>query len=130
MPADDKRGTSSRIGFLDLEENPVAVMPLSCGQARDIWLFLGSATRFARDRDDKCIYHEELIGELWQEYAAHTDPAILPALEKFVRFMDPLRALLEKPFVWRKIGNDARQSVFVTSCILMIIRRRPLVRGK
>ncbi|WP_075290813.1 hypothetical protein [Pararhizobium arenae] len=29
----------SRIGFLDFEEEPAAVMPLATAQARDIWLF-------------------------------------------------------------------------------------------
>lgn len=106
-----------RIGFLDLEEDPVRVMPLACAQARDIWLFLGSAARFARVPGDKYLYEEPLIADLWAEYARHADPQAVGALKEFVDFLNPLRGWLERDFMWRRIGNDARQSVFVTRCL-------------
>lgn len=111
-----------RIGFLDLEEDPVRVMPLPCGQARDIWLFLGSAARFARAPDNKYIYEEPLIMDLWAEYVRQTDPQVVDALKRFVRFLNPLRRWLENDFMWRHIGNDARQSVFVTRCLHRALR--------
>lgn len=113
----DMTWDGTRIGFLDLEEDPVRVMPLPCGQARDIWLFLGSAARFARVPDNKYIYEETLIRDLWTEYARHTDQQVIRALEKFVHFLNPLRGWLESDFMWRHIGNDARQSVFITGCL-------------
>lgn len=112
----------AHIGFLDLEEDPVRVMPLRSGQARDVWLFLGSAARFARVPENKYHYQPELIGTLWAEYSQHTDPAVLETLEKFVRYLNPLRVMLERPFIWRRIGNDARQSVFITGCIAQSLR--------
>ncbi len=113
-----------RIGFLDLEEDPVRVMPLPCGQARDIWLFLGSAARFARVPDNKYMYEEDLIRDLWAEYARHTDQQVIGALEKFVCFLNPLRGWLESDFMWRHIGTDARQSVFITSCLYKLLRHQ------
>ncbi len=112
MTWDDKR-----IGFLDLEEDPVRVMPLPCGQARDIWLFLGSAARFARVPDNKYLYEETLIRDLWAEYARHSDPQVIHALKNFVNFLNPFRSWPESDFMWRRIGNDARQSVFITRCL-------------
>lgn len=119
----DMTWDGNRIGFLDLEEDPVRVMPLSCGQARDVWLFLGSVARFARLPDNKYIYKEDLISDIWAVYVRDTDPQVIAALESFVMFLNPLRRWLEKNGLWRRIGDDARQSVFVTRCLVGILGR-------
>lgn len=120
----DMTWDGTRIGFLDLEEDPVHVMPLPCGQARDIWLFLSSAARFARAPGDKYIYEEPLIADLWAEYARHTDRQVIDALRKFINVLNPLRRCLEGDRLWQHIGNDARQSVFVTRCLYKILQHQ------
>lgn len=103
--------------FLDLEEDPVKVMPIKTAQARDVWIFLSAASRYATVPGDKTRYEGSLIHELFDVYASAANPAALDELKDFVRFIAPLRKLLDRPSLWDKIGRDARQSVYVTRCL-------------
>lgn len=103
--------------FLDLEEDPVKVMPVATAQARDIWIFLSAACRYATIPGNKKRYEGRLIHDLFDVYAATANPAVIAELMTFVRFIAPLRKLLDRPFLWDKIGRDARQSVYVTRCL-------------
>ena len=105
------------IGFLDLEEDPVRVMPLTTAQARDIWIFLSAASRYARRPGHKGIYEDALIVELFHEYARDADKDVLKDLQQFVLFLKPLRRVLDNKYLWKKIGTDARQSVFINRCL-------------
>lgn len=105
------------IGFLDLEENPVSVMPLAVAQARDVWVFLISAARFSRKGDNKYEFDKSIIIALYHEYRRHTGSNVEHELKKLISFLSPLRRFLEQSFLWRKIGNDARQAVFISRCL-------------
>lgn len=105
------------VGFLDLEETPEQVMPIAAAQARDVWLFLGSAARFARKDGDKYTYDSDKLGTLYQAYIENADPQVLAELKDFVEFLSPIRRLCERRFLWTKIGTDARQAVVATRCI-------------
>jgi tRNA A-37 threonylcarbamoyl transferase component Bud32 len=105
------------IGFLDLEEDPVTVMPLVTAQARDIWIFLSAASRYARCPGDKAKYEPELIRILFNEYKSGASKQVLKELQDFVLFLEPLRKLLDRKMLWKKIGTDARQSVFINRCL-------------
>lgn len=111
----DMTWDGNKIGFLDLEENPAKVMPISMGQARDIWIFLSSAARHARLT--KYEFSGALITDLYREYQRHVESKTIAELKNFVKFLSPLRRLGQKSFMWKKIGNDARQSVFITQCL-------------
>jgi len=111
----DMTWDGEQIGFLDLEENPAKVMPMPMAQARDIWVFLGSAARHARD--GKYNFSSDLIKSLYREYTRHVGPEIIAELRIFVNFLSPLRRLGQTSFLWPKIGKDARQSVFITQCL-------------
>jgi len=113
----DMTWDGKNIGFLDLEENPVLVMPLATAQARDLWIFLSAASRYARRPGNKMHYEDALILDLFNEYKKSADPKILEELKEFVLFMRPLRKLLDRKLLWKKIGTDARQSVFVNRCL-------------
>ncbi len=113
----DMTWDGEKIGFLDLEENPALVMPLATAQARDLWIFLSSASRYARRPGDKMHYEDALILDLFNEYKKSADPKVLEELKQFVLFMRPLRRLLDHNILWKKIGTDARQSVFVNRCL-------------
>ncbi len=102
------------IGFLDLEEDPVLVMPLATAQARDVWIFLSAASRYARKPGDKRTYEPGLIESLFETYREKADPKVLDELRHFVCSLSGLGRFLEHPLLWKKIGTDARQSVFVT----------------
>lgn len=106
-----------QVGFLDLEENPVNVMPLAAAQARDVWVFLSAASRFAREPAQKYVYRPDVIFALLAEYKRHADNMAVPELLKFIRMMRPLRYLFERKVLWQKVGSDVRQSVFVTQCL-------------
>ncbi|MFA5592396.1 MAG: hypothetical protein WC989_03685 [Micavibrio sp.] len=105
------------VGFLDLEEDPAQVMPLSDAKARDVWIFLASASRYARVNGSKLCYDDRLILALMEDYARAGGEDTLGSLRHFTFFLRPVRKLLERPFWWRKIGTDARQAVFVTGCL-------------
>lgn len=95
-----------RVGFLDFEEEPEAVMPLSMAQARDLWLlFLQLSSRAA------------LPGTRMRAFAAWraaAPAAVVPALAQLVgffhRWMAPLRLLPEN-----LLGKDALYAVKATS---------------
>lgn len=113
----DMTWDGDKIGFLDLEENPVDVMPLASAQARDVWVFLSAAARFARDPHEKNVYHPDIIFALFAEYKRHVRDIALRDLESFIRMVRPLRYLFERQWLWHKVGSDVRQSVFVTQCL-------------
>jgi tRNA A-37 threonylcarbamoyl transferase component Bud32 len=111
----DMTWDGTRIGFLDLEEDPASIMPLPMAQARDIWIFLCSAAGLARGADDRLVYAPDLIDCLFQYYRnSGGDAAVMAALSHFVQRLAPLGRILRAPALWRRIGTDARQAVFVT----------------
>ncbi len=113
----DMTWDGARIGFLDLEEDPVQVMPLVTAQARDIWIFLSAASRYARCPGDKAKYEPALINALFAEYKPGADERVLKELRDFVLFLRPVRRFLDRKIFWKKIGTDARQSVFINRCL-------------
>lgn len=113
----DMTWDGERIGFLDLEEDPALVMPIATAQARDIWIFLGAASRYARSKQDKRLFDENVIAELYASYEKAADQKVLDELRFFVRYLAPLRRLLDRPFLWQKIGSDARQAVIINRCL-------------
>lgn len=119
----DMTWDGTKVGFLDLEENPVTVMPLATAQARDIWIFLSAASRYARKPGDKAQYQPGLIETLFKTYCENAAPAVLAELKDFVRPLTPLGRFLSHPYLWKKIGTDARQSVFVTLSLANIMAK-------
>jgi len=112
------------IGFLDLEENPAGVMNFYTAQARDVWIFLSAASRYAREPGNKMIYHPELIETLFETYRAKASLFVIEELDNFVTAIGWLANILEKEFWWRRIGTDARQSVFVTKCLQKSLKKQ------
>jgi len=113
----DMTWQNEKIGFLDLEENPVLVMPLATAQARDVWIFLGSACRFALISKADYSYDLALIKNLFETYRQLADAAVLAELARFVAFLRPLRRALQTPFVWPRAGTDARHAALANQCL-------------
>src|SRR5690606_32917235 len=95
-----------RVGFLDFEEEPEAVMPLPMAQARDLWLlFLQISSRAALPGTQMRAF------AAWRAVAPAT---VVPALAQLVgffhRWMAPLRLLPEN-----LLGKDALYAVRATS---------------
>lgn len=109
----DMTWDGERIGFLDFEENPTAVMSLEAAQARDIWLFLSSCGSFACVRGDKYTYDRNFIDALFNEYRQYARPETLKELQKFMALLKPFPVIIGK-FLWRRVGGDVRRSAFVT----------------
>lgn len=108
---------NAEIAFLDLEEDPLTVMPLAAGQARDLWIFLGSASRYARLPGNKAAYDPALIKTLYEEYGQICDSAVVEELRRFIHFLMPVLKIIEKPLIWKKVGTDARQAGIATRCL-------------
>jgi hypothetical protein len=86
------------VHLLDFEEDPLRLMPLAKAQARDVWLYLQSASRFTGGDGDALV----------RIFRAWGPPDALPVrreLARFVRLLKPLRALAERlPGRW--MGRD------------------------
>lgn len=113
----DMTWDGKKIGFLDLEEDPLKVMPLRHAQARDIWIFLSAASRFALMPGSKTQYAGSLIDDLYTAYAENADSKTLRVLRDFVFFLKPAGQLLGNSLLWNHIGRDARQSIYVNRCL-------------
>jgi tRNA A-37 threonylcarbamoyl transferase component Bud32 len=124
----DMTWDGTQIGFLDLEENPATVMPLEAAQARDVWIFLSSACRFAQAGEDKYAYDKSVIDLLFREYCRRARPAVLEELRTFVRLLKPLR-LVSPGFIWRRVGSDVRQSAIVTDYLAGALKEDPDTRA-
>jgi hypothetical protein len=95
-----------RIGFLDFEEEPEAVMPLAMAQARDVWLLFLQIS-------PQAILPETEARAL-AAYRAVAPLDVIPALRTitgfFARVSAPLRLL---PMSW--LGKDGRYAVKATT---------------
>jgi tRNA A-37 threonylcarbamoyl transferase component Bud32 len=106
-----------RIGFLDFEEEPEAVMPLAMAQARDAWLlFLQISPRAALP---------ETQARALAAYRAVAPLEVIPALRTlttfFARAMAPLR-LVPNSF----IGKDGRRALEATNFLSRALGTVPL----
>jgi len=105
-----------RVGFLDFEEEPEAVMPLPMAQARDLWLlFLQISSRAALPGTQMRAL------SAWRTAAP---AAVVPALARLVGFfhgwMAPLRLLPES-----LLGKDALYAVKATSFLKNALDAEP-----
>ena len=66
------------IGFIDLEEDPLSVMPLACAQARDTLLFVQSAARYLQDQPER-------FAALLSDHLAQESSAVRAEIELVVR---------------------------------------------
>jgi hypothetical protein len=55
--------SGDRIGFIDLEEDPLTIMPLAAAQARDLLLFVHSTARFLGPREYSRLLTEHMARE-------------------------------------------------------------------
>lgn len=105
-----------RVGFLDFEEEPEAVMDLPMAQARDLWLlFLQISSRAALPGTQMRAF------SAWRGAAP---AAVVPALSRLVgffhRWMTPLRLLPEN-----LLGKDALYAVQATSFLKSALDAAP-----
>jgi len=101
------------IGFIDFEEDLLAVMSLAEAQARDVLLMLMSAARYAKD--DSNPLHEML--------AAYKDGApetVWKPLKRIAGILGGLAAIL-RPFQ-AKLGRDAKQGLLAVDALTSQIK--------
>lgn len=100
-----------KIGFLDLEEDPLSVMSLEAAQARDLFLFLCSAARFVRQTDNKLIHDEEFLRDIFDMYKKDMPPQIVQELKTLTDLINSVSSISKNSFIWSKIGSDARCAI-------------------
>lgn len=99
------------IFFIDLEEDPVRVMSLAEGQARDVWLFFNNMARYCE--------HTELL-ELYEVYEEKIHPETFQVLKQLIKLLKPLRKLAEYlPKPW--VGRDVRSAIKANKLFEQII---------
>jgi hypothetical protein len=76
------------IAFLDLEEDPMAVMPPADAQARDIWLFMVDAARFVGG-------DTATLARILRVYMASAPPGAVERLRELVHALRPARRVAE-----------------------------------
>lgn len=96
-----------RLGFIDFEEEPEAVMPMETAQARDLWLlFLQLSDRAA----DRRMTQEQA----YQEWASAAPKAAIAELREITRSMG--RFLWLARLIGRfHMGRDLRQFILATT---------------
>ncbi|MFC3908349.1 hypothetical protein ACFORL_04575 [Legionella dresdenensis] len=93
------------IYFIDLEEEPLAVMSLAQAQARDIWLFLNNVARYTSKKDDLLL--RNVFAILNMTLTAETRAA----LRQMVMFLRPFRVVVERMILPLTGGRDVRCAV-------------------
>lgn len=98
----------TRLTFLDLEESPTSVMPLSTAQARDVLLFFSSASttcqRLGQPTD---------LSKVWQAYLEAQPPASTLRVAKRNYRLLRLVTLPLRMFPRRWLGHDAKGTLQV-----------------
>lgn len=93
-----------RIGFIDLEEDPLKVMPLHAAQARDIILYVHSTARFMSDAPQE-------YSRLFESCLSGLSPEIKVEIAKVVpilKWLEPFTRILSKRarmagMAWRQL---------------------------
>lgn len=95
-----------RIGFMDFEEEPEAVMPLETAQARDIWLLFLPLSTLAQDG-------EKTLAAAYHAWASRAPAAAIAELRRLTmilgRFL-PLARLIGRV----QMGSDLRRFIVAT----------------
>ena len=95
-----------RIGFMDFEEEPQAVMPLASAQARDLWLLFLPLSAFAENTD-------ATLSAAYRGWSAHAPQATIDELRRLVRVLGrflPLARLIGRV----QMGSDLRRFIVAT----------------
>lgn len=111
------RESDGAVGFLDLEEDPLAALPPADARARDIWIFLCSAARYAGAEP-------ALVDRLYAAFREKSDGGREAALKGLIRFLSPLARLLRAPFLLPRLGKDVRQAILVNERLSGILLRK------
>ena len=99
----------SGISILDLEEDPIKTMSLAEAQARDFWLFLGSACEFFSDPQAE-------MASLHAIYCARASLETVQALAKLGAALRPYRRLIAGLRA-QKWGHDIMGTYWATKAI-------------
>ncbi|SCX21339.1 lipopolysaccharide kinase InaA family protein [Agrobacterium rosae] len=95
-----------RIGFMDFEEEPQAVMPLETAQARDIWLLFLPMTTLAKNG-------RETLDAAYKAWATRAPEAAIAELRRLVRVLGrflPLARLIGRV----QMGSDLQRFIEAT----------------
>lgn len=111
-----------RIGFIDFEEEPEAVMPRAMAQARDLWvLFFQLATR--------SIEGEATLEHAYQAWAAEAPAGAKAELRSLIRFAArflPFARLIGRV----RMGSDLRRFIVATGYLQKAIGQDSVPVGK
>lgn len=106
-----------RIGFMDFEEEPQAVMPLETAQARDLWLLFLPLTDLAQNG-------EITLDAAYQAWASRAPKAAIAELQRLVgvlsRFL-PLARLIGRV----QMGSDLRRFIVATDYLKNAVNPKP-----
>jgi tRNA A-37 threonylcarbamoyl transferase component Bud32 len=100
--------TKDGIGFIDFEEDLMAVMSLAQAQARDLLLFLISTARYAKGQNNP-------IPQALAAYAAIAPGTVWPEIRRLSWLLGFVHRALAP---WRaKLGRDARQALLAVEAL-------------
>ena len=106
-----------RIGFMDFEEEPEAVMPLETAQARDLWLLFLPLTDIAQNG-------EITLDAAYQAWASRAPKAAIAELQRLVgvlsRFL-PLARLIGRV----QMGSDLQRFIVATDYLKNAVNPKP-----
>lgn len=96
------------IGFIDFEEDLLAVMSLAQAQARDVVLMLMSAARYANEESNP-------LPDMLASFKQGAPETVWPPLKRIAGLLGGL-AILLRPFE-AKLGRDAKQALLAVDAL-------------
>lgn len=93
------------VGFIDLEEDPLAVMPPAHAQSRDIWLFLCSSMRYLK-------VEPERMDALYKTYLRTRSIKPLRPLRRLTKLLAPFCWIVRR-LAYERVGKDVRHVILV-----------------
>ncbi len=107
--------SDDRLGYIDFEEEPEAVMPLATAQARDLWLLFLQLS-------DRAVDRHQTQDRAYQAWAACASQAAIAELGTMTRSLS--RFLWLARLIGRiHMGRDLRQFILATSYLATIHQR-------
>lgn len=107
---------TKKLGFIDLEEDPLQVMNAEEAQARDVWVFLAGVSNYVADGPEELLSYYEI-------YRSEAPEGFELPLREFVQLLHPITRFMAKIF-GDKLGRDVTKGTRATSALQLYFENK------
>ncbi len=112
----DMTWDGEKIGFIDLEDDPLGAMPFASAQARDVWLFLNTSASAVLQEPDRERAVSFLL-DLFKAYAEKAPRGYESELHRLVKVVRVLRRALGFVLLRNNAPRDLRRSALANRAL-------------